>query len=509
MDGIVFKSFIPEIFLSISILLQLVFNARLINNINFNFPLIDKEVLGQFFFILCCLFFLLLNLKIQGFSPNYLFLNDEGGRVVKLFLLAFCLLSLVIISNGFVLQNLNFFEFFNIFLLSILSLLLLVNSYDLISTYLIIEMQALCFYILSSFRRNSSFSTEAGLKYFVSGSFISGFFLFGCSLIYGALGTLNLNNIELLLAFDLKESSSFLYFFVLIGILFITITLLFKISAAPFHFWSPDVYEGSPLSATIIFSIIPKLSLFTFFVKWLSSISILFLDIKFVLISIGIFSVFLGTFFAIRQKRLKRLVIYSSIAQVGFLVAILGVQTIDGYASLYFFLIIYMISSVLIWSNITLFYDSQNLFNIFYKKAALPLFLSGLSNLFKTNKMWAFSFVLIFFSIAGVPPLSGFLSKIFILFGLIQSQEIIGSLFLILISAISVYYYLRVIKIIYFESKDVRSQNKQFQTVFQIYNLDIICFIIAFCLFCLVFFFFHPTNLILCCQHIVLNLFSF
>jgi len=509
MDGIVFKSFIPEIFLSISILLQLVFNARLINNVNFNFPLINKEILGQFFFILFCLLVLLLNLKIQGFFPNFLFLNDEGGRVVKLFLLSFSLLSSVIILNGFVLQKLNFFEFFNVFLLSILSLLLLVNSYDLISTYLIIEMQALCFYILASFRRNSSFSTEAGLKYFVSGSFISGFFLFGCSLIYGGLGTLNLNNIELLLSFDLKEEFSFIHSFVLIGILFVTITFLFKVSAAPFHFWSPDVYEGSPLSTTIIFSIVPKLSLFTFLVKWLSSISILFLDIKFVLIAIGVCSVFMGTFFAIRQKRLKRLIIYSSIAQVGFLVAILGVQTIDAYTSLYFFLIIYMISSILIWSNITLFYDSQNLFNIFYNKTPSPLFLSGLSNLFKTNKLWAFSFVIIFFSIAGVPPLSGFLSKIFILFGLIQSQELIGSLFLILISAISVYYYLRVVKIIYFESKDVRSQNNQFQTVFQIVNFDLICFIIALCLFLLVFFFFYPTNLILCCQHIALNLFSF
>jgi len=312
-----------------------------------------------------------------------------------------------------------------------------------------------------------------------------------------------------LLSFDLKEEFSFIHSFVLIGILFVTITLLFKVSAAPFHFWSPDVYEGSPLSTTIIFSIVPKLSLFTFFVKWLSSISILFLDIKFVLIAIGVCSVFMGTFFAIRQKRLKRLIIYSSIAQVGFLVAILGVQTIDAYTSLYFFLIIYMISSVLIWSNITLFYDSQNLFNIFYNKTPSPLFLSGLSNLFKTNKLWAFSFVIIFSSIAGVPPLSGFLSKIFILFGLIQSQELIGSLFLILISAISVYYYLRVVKIIYFESKDVRSQNNQFQTVFQIVNFDLICFIIALCLFSLVFFFFYPTNLILCCQHIALNLFSF
>ena len=115
MDGIVFKSFIPEIFLSISILLQLVFNARLINNVNFNFPLINKEILGQFFFILFCLLVLLLNLKIQGFFPNFLFLNDEGGRVVKLFLLSFSLLSSVIILNGFVLQKLNFFEFFNVF----------------------------------------------------------------------------------------------------------------------------------------------------------------------------------------------------------------------------------------------------------------------------------------------------------------------------------------------------------------------------------------------------------
>jgi NADH:ubiquinone oxidoreductase subunit 2 (subunit N) len=158
-------------------------------------------------------------------------------------------------------------------------------------------MQALCFYILASFRRNSAFSTEAGLKYFISGSFISGIFLFGCSLIYGGLGTLNFNSIKLLLEFPLLDEFSGLKMFVLAGIMLITITLLFKVSAAPFHFWSPDVYEGSPLGSTIIFSIVPKIVIFNFFIKWLCTISVMFYDMKDILVFVGVLSVFFGTFF--------------------------------------------------------------------------------------------------------------------------------------------------------------------------------------------------------------------
>ena len=273
MDFLILKSFFPELFLSLSILLQLMFNARLVNNLSFNFPLFNKEIFWQTFFILLCVFLLLLNLKIEGFFSTFLFLNDESSRLIKLMFILSCLVVSFVLLRSFVLQSLNFFEYFSILLLSILSLLLLVSSCDLISTYLVIEMQALCFYILASFRRNSAFSTEAGLKYFIAGAFISGIFLLGASLVYGSLGTLNFNTLSLLLSFNLNTDLIYIKMFSLVGILLITITLLFKVAAAPFHFWAPDVYEGAPLSSTIVFSILPKLVIFSFFIKWLCVIS--------------------------------------------------------------------------------------------------------------------------------------------------------------------------------------------------------------------------------------------
>lgn len=510
MDVNILKSFLPEIFLSLCILSQLVFNARFINNFTFNFPVIDKEVFWQTFFILFCVLCLFANLKVEGSFSNFLFLNDEGGRVVKILFVCSCLFALIVILRGFSLQKLNFFEFFTVFLLSVLALLLLVSSSDLLSAYLVIEMQALCFYILASFRRNSAFSTEAGLKYFISGSFISGVFLLGCSFIYGALGTLNFNEINLLLSFPLDNDFTPIKSFLLIGVLCVTVTFFFKISAAPFHFWSPDVYEGSPLSTTVIFSIVPKLVLFSFFIRWISIVSNIFFDINFIFIACGIISVFLGTFFALRQKRLKRLVIYSSIAQVGFLVAALSTQSVDGFSAIYFFLVIYIITSVLVWAHITLFQNFQNSITLFYQNTSRPLFISSLSNLFQTNKMWGFSFVIIFFSIAGIPPLSGFFAKIFILFGLIQADQLFGSLSLILISAVSVFYYLRIIKVIFFESKDIKSNNNnQFQTVLNIAFFDLDIVVIVLCLFFLLFFFFYPTLLLLVCQYLLLGFWGF
>lgn len=267
MDIIILKSFIPESFLSIAILFQLVFNIKVINNLKYNFPIIDREVFYQTLFIIVSLVFIYSNLKIEGFFSNFLFSNDESTRIVKILILLVCFFTLNTVFQSFSIQGLNFYEFFIIFLLSLFSLLLMISSSDLISFYLIIEMQSLCFYILASFKRDSSFSTEAGLKYFISGAFISGFFLFGCSILYGCLGTLNFNSLSLLFAFPFTNFDSGFSYFLTAGVLCITSTLLFKIACAPFHFWSPDVYEGSPLSSTIIFSIVPKISLFFFFIK--------------------------------------------------------------------------------------------------------------------------------------------------------------------------------------------------------------------------------------------------
>jgi len=486
-------------------LIQLVFNARLINNLNYNFPIIDKEAFNQTFFILFCLFMLFSNLEIEGFFSNLLFLNDNGAVLLKLFVVLSSLFVLVIISRGVNFQNLNFFEFYTVFLLSVFALLLLVSCYDFISAYLVIEMQALCFYILASFRRNSAFSTEAGLKYFISGSFISCIFLFGCSLIYGAMGTLNFNNLNLLLSFPFSEDLLYVKYMLMVGCLFIFITFFFKVAAVPFHFWSPDVYEGAPLSSTVIFSILPKIVIFHFFMKCISAFSQIFYEFQYLFIAVGALSIFVGTFFALRQKRVKRLIIYSSITQVGFLVAALATNTVDGFASIYFFLFIYILTSVLTWAYITEFYSAQQEVNKFNKILFAPLFLSSLSNYFKLNKIGAFSLMILFFSVAGIPPLSGFLSKIFILFGLIGSDFWLISILIVLVSSISVFYYIRVVKILFFETKDVKANNQNIQTSFPVDLFDTYCCTVALSLYLLFFFFLFPEIPMLSSYYIVLS----
>jgi NADH-quinone oxidoreductase subunit N len=364
-------------------------------------------------------------------------------------------------------------------------------------------MQALCFYVLATFKKNSAFSTEAGLKYFVTGSFISGFFLFGASLIYGSLGTLNLTNISLLLAFPFSTFNNDLKLIILIGIIFVTVTLLFKIAAAPFHFWAPDVYEGSPLASTVVFSIVPKLAIFYFFIKWISAINIFFFDIQSVLMFFGVFSTFVGTFFALSQKRLKRLIIYSSIAQIGFLVAALSLNSLNGFVSVYFFLIVYIITSILIWGHFTIFYSFQSKIDSFYNRNSNSLFISSISNFAKSNSLWAFSFVIIFFSIAGIPPLTGFLAKIMILFDLIDSKFLYTAIALIILSSISVFYYLKVIKIMFFEPKKVEKNKEKFQVIFCNFSLDSIYLLFTICLFLLIILFFYPNVLFLLCQYLV------
>ena len=503
MDFITFKSLIPEIFLSLCILSQLVFNAYLTNNTQHNFPLINKELFSQLFIILTITLLLLLNLKIQGFFNNYLFINDSSSILLKIFLLTVTLIILPSLLSSFTTQKLNFFEFFSIFLLAIFSLLLLINVGDMLSAYLLIEMQALCFYVLASFRRTSAFSIDAGLKYFISGAFISGIFLFGCSLIYAAVGTLNFNSLSLLLLIPIEIES--LRYLLLSGLFLVTITLLFKVSAVPFHFWSPDVYEGAPLATTIIFSITPKISIFSFFIKWLSILGINFFELNNFLMIIGLLSVLVGSLFAIRQKRLKRLVIYSSIAQVGFIIIALSNLHLNSFISIYFFIFIYLLSSVLVWKQLTIFYSFNSYSSNFFSKSITPLFISSLSNFYKANPAWAITFVIIFFSIAGIPPLTGFLSKLFILLSLVESKSIISALVLVLLSAISVFYYLRIIKIFFFESKNEIKSNKEFQIVFKNNFLYIDCLLISVCLFCLFFFFFYPTLLLLICHNITLG----
>ena len=502
MSTVLFKTFLPELFFSISILSLILFNTNLVTNFKNNFPLISKEIFSQIIFILFSLLIIYLNIKIEYISYDFFFENTSNEFIIKIVYISICLVTFISIWRSFSLQKLNFFEFFIIFMFSILSLLLLLNCLHLLSIYLVIELQALCFYILSCCTRNSSFSTEAGLKYFISGAFISGFYLFGCSLIYAILGTLNLNSINLLLSFEMSQNLNLI---VLIGVVLIIVTFLFKISAAPFHFWSPDVYEGSPLSSTIILSIMPKLILFTFLIKLFSSIGNFFFIIKYLLISTGLLSVFIGTFFALQQKRIKRIIIYSSIAQIGYVVLGLSTNTLEGFSSVYFFILIYLLTSLIIWNFIILFYAFQDKVNNFNGDTLRAIYLSNLSNFFENNKLWSGALTFIFYSLSGLPPFIGFFSKLFIIYGLIEVEYFFTAILLILIGIVSVFYYIRFIKVLFFDRKSLKFQNIKYQTLFYSTNIESDIFIISIALFLLLWIFFYPNFLLLLTQYFVLS----
>src|SRR5690606_3627535 len=256
MDSYILKSFIVEFFLLVGILAILLYNASILSFSSWNFPLLDKESYNQSLFILFICLILSLNNDLTCFSALHLFSNDVTSLSIKTLLLVAIIGSLICGKPYFLSKNINLFEYYSIVLLSVFSLLFLTSSTDLISIYLCLEMQSLCFYVLAAFNRYSVFSTEAGLKYFVLGAFSSCLFLLGSSVLYGLTGTTNLANLSLLLT-DLDSNIinvSFIYF----GLIFILVTIFFKLTAAPFHIWSPDVYEGSPLSSTILFILVPK-----------------------------------------------------------------------------------------------------------------------------------------------------------------------------------------------------------------------------------------------------------
>ena len=449
------------------------------------------------------------NQKIEGFFSNFLFIIDSGSICIKIFLSFFCIPVFIVIWKNFVIQKLNFFEYFSVYFFSLISLFLILNTFDLISFYLVVEMQALCFYILTSFKKRSFFSTEAGIKYFILGSFISGLFLLGCLLVYATLGTTNFQNLFILLPFFFESDFwSFLNFFLFNGILLIIITLLFKIVVAPFHFWAPDVYEGAPLASTIIFSLLPKISLFVFFIRWLSLCLPNFTLINTLLIVTGLFSVFWGSFLALTQKRFKRFLIYSSISQVGFLIIAASIYSLESFSNLFFFLIVYLFSSLVLWNSFTFLTNNNYQLSIFEKNIySRSVFLIDFTSLFRSNYTFSVAILIVFFSFAGIPPFIGFLSKILIIFNLVSEHMFIYTVILVLLSAVSSYYYMRIIKIMFFEkNKKLILLNAHSFFDSQISELDSIFYI--FCLFFLILLFFFPTIILLVSNVFILGFFA-
>jgi len=368
-------------------------------------------------------------------------------------------------------DSVQFFECIPLFLISILGLFLVTSSFDFFFSYLAIEIQSFCFYVLSSLKRTSEFSTEAGLKYFILGAFSSGFYLFGISLVYGFTGNTSFN--FLFEVFNPSFHDVFILNFLKISIFFLLFGILFKIASAPFHFWAPDVYEGSPLIITTFFSTAPKVAMFALLIRICFFCFYHFLFFwQFVLILCSILSLTIGCFAALFQVKIKRLLAYSGITHVGFLLLGLISCSLEGLYSVFFYLIIYCIMT---YSFFLILFSVKKLKSLLRMK-----FIFDFRGLFLTNPMLANSLSIILFSIAGIPPLAGFFSKMFIFSSLIGSQFFFLCFVAIITSLISCFYYIRIIKLnffdIYFSSLNILKLRKDSSILLSCTSLFLIFF---------------------------------
>ena len=481
---------LPELFLILSINLILLYAVIYSTSPFFDFPLLVSNVSWLSVFLLTIVLYLVLNnffLNIVIFN-NLLIIDLFGNFVLGFILLStICILLMTLMYNKF--ERINSFEFPLLIMLTILGTLLLISSYDLISMYLAIELQSFCSYILSSFKRNSEFSAESGLKYFILGAFSSGFLLFGCSLIYGFTGATNYELISLLVIST--DYNSLHNNGIIMGAVFILVSFLFKLSAAPFHLWSPDVYEGSPTTVTAFFAIVPKLGLLVFFLRlFFDSFYVFLPSLQYLLITSSIMSMIIGSFGAIWQIKIKRLLAFSAIGHVGYMLIGLCCCSIESIYAVIFYSIIYIFMCLSSFCLLLAIRKNKDLKKIKY--------IEDLTTLSKSNPFIGACFAITFFSIAGIPPFAGFFSKMFLFFSAISQSLFFLTFVGVLTSVVSCFYYLRVVQIAYFEQNNVWISLKTFNKEVSI--------LISCVLFFLVLFPIHPTLIIVLIHNSILSL---
>ena len=482
------KIFFPEIFLSLAILTLLIYGVLLATSLTYNYPLISRNIYAFVLFILFLTGLLVVNNPIDyALIFQKTFIHDDLTRIAKIFILGSSFACLLLSQSYIETSKINNYEYFLLILFSVFGLNLLISSYDLISAYLAIELQALSFYVLAAFQRRSVFSTEAGLKYFILGAFSSGLLLYGFSLIYGITGTTNLVNIKNFCLDPHFEGANIIQ----IALIFVTAGFLFKIAAFPFHMWSPDVYEGSPTSTTIFFAIVPKLAIVSFFVRLYSFSFSSFVDLwEKVLLFAALGSIIYAAFVAIKQNSLKRLLAYSGIGHVGFVLLPLINNSLDGLQAMFFYLLVYMITSLPTWALVLACMkgkkNSQNSIGIL---AGIPT----------SSPILAILAALAFFSLAGIPPLVGFYAKVFVFFSAIKSSLYFVAFVVLAVSVISTFYYISVVKTIYFE----KNKNWMFyETISKEKSI-----LLAISLVLLFFLFINPNLLLLLSQQMALSVY--
>ena len=421
---------LPEIFISLSIMFLLLLGVFKKNSsdIVHNLSVVSLLITG---------------VLIYNNSSNQNISLFNGGFVVDQ--LSTFMKILTILGGAFILSiSTKYLKIFKIFLIeypvlilsSILGMMVMISSNDLMVFYIGLELQSLALYVLASFNRDQLKSSESGLKYFVLSALSSGLLLYGCSLIYGFSGSTNFDVIG--------DTMSASHYGLTFGIVFILVGLAFKISAVPFHMWAPDVYEGSPTVVTLFFAIVPKVAALTVFIR--------FLYIPFVnmieqwqpiLIFLSIASMIFGAIAAIGQNNLKRLIAYSSIGHMGYALAGLSTGSNEGIQGSIVYITIYLFMNLAFFCCLLMLKRNDEYFET----------VDDLSGLSKNHPILSLSLLVILFSLAGIPPLAGFFAKFYVFKAVIEQSMYFLAIVGLLSTVIAAFYYLKIIKVIYFDEE--------------------------------------------------------
>ena len=370
-----------------------------------------------------------------------MFVSDPFAIFFKILILVASTLTLLISQDYLEKQGIPRFEYVILIIFATLGMMLMVSANNLLSLYLGLEMQSLSLYVIASFNRDDERSTEAGLKYFVLGAVASGMLLYGISLVYGFTGSTDFKTIGTLFSDGQGPHSSI---GLIIGIVFILSGLAFKVSAVPFHMWTPDVYEGAPTPVTAFFSVAPKIAA----IALLSRVMVgpfgeLTQHWQQIIIFISIASMLLGAFGAISQTNIKRMMAYSSIGHVGYALIGLVVANESGIRGIMIYMAIYLFMNIGTFSCILTMRRGDRMVET----------INDLAGMSKSHPMISAALTIYMFSMAGIPPLAGFFSKLYIFLSAIESSFYSLAIIGVLSSVIGAFYYLRIIKVIYFDDE--------------------------------------------------------
>ena len=420
----------PEIFISIFLMILLILGVfkKKSSSIIYNLSVLSLIIL------LALILNLPQNTTENLFNKSYVI--DHLSIYMKLIMIASGIFVMLTSSKYLKIIKIYQIEYPVLLLSSILGMMIMVSSNDLIVFYMGLELQSLALYVLASFNRDNILSSESGLKYFILSALSSGILLYGCSLVYGFSGSTNF--------YLISENIEQIDYGVVFGMVFILTGLAFKISAVPFHMWAPDVYEGSPTSVTLFFSILPKIAALSVFIRFLYVPFInLFDQWQTIIVFLSIASMIFGAVAAIGQKNLKRLIAYSSIGHMGYALAGLSTGSNYGIQSSIIYISIYLIMNLALFSCLFML----RVQNKYYEN------IEDLSGISKNNPILSLTFLIVLFSLAGIPPLAGFFAKFYIFMAVIEQSMYSLAIIGLLSTVISAFYYLRIIKIIYFDSE--------------------------------------------------------